>query len=208
MNINDVKISTLMLMFANYADDLRDVDIDELSDTQYTKYTVNMDSSINRAIGRIESARVLPLKSVVLTKENGMCGEILSRWELTALASDYLAVSRVILESNWGYESSVSYELEGDTIVLPSIGEGEKYVVLYYRKVKRIAIACPSSTAIDLPDEIAEMIPYWVKADLYEEDEPNLSVVSRNLFEQMLDSITPSNNNGQGCVKNLYGGLL
>ena len=208
MTINDIKITTLQLMFANYADDLREQNVDELTNEEYTKYTVNMDAAINRALARIEAARVLPLKSVALTAANGTVGGYLTRWALTTLASDFVAVSRVIHEGNGYYDSSIPYELEGDTIVLPNLDSGESYRVLYYRRPSRVTIAGASSATIDVPDRIAEIIPYWVKADLYEEDEPSAAVAARNIFEQMLADFTPPDSNGQGGVKDIYGGAV
>ena len=208
MTINDIKKATLALMFANYADDLRDENVDEFTDPQYTKYTVNMDASINRALARIEAARVLPLASVTLTSENGTGDSWRRRWNLSSLASDFMAVSRVIREGAWGYESSVHYEMEGNTVVLPFLAEDEDYRVLYHRRVARIALAAPSSTVVDVPDYVADIIPYWVKADLYEEDEANMAVAARNTFEQMLAALTPADGNGQGGVKDVFSGVV
>ena len=216
MTLNEIKLSTLMLMFTNYGDDLRDCDVDEMTDSTYTKYTVNMDASINRALSRIEAAKVLPLKTVVLTPENAVktenksrFGDYLTRWDLSSLASDFSAVCRVAEVSSWGYVSSISYEMEGNTIVLPNISEYEgEYSVLYYYRPKRINPASPSSTVIDVPDYIAEIIPYWVKADLYEEDEPSAAVAARNIFEQMLSDIVRPDSNGQGSVKNNFIGVI
>ena len=208
MTINDIKIATLQLMFANYADDLREVNVDELTNEEYTKYTVNMDAAINRALARIEAARVLPLKSVSLTAANGTVGDYLTRWSLTTLASDFLAVSRVIHEGPWGYDSSIHYEMEGDDIVLPNLDSGESYRVLYYRHPSRVTIAGASSATIDVPDRIAEIIPYWVKADIYEEDEPSAAVAARNIFEQLLAMLPSPDSNGQCGVKDIYGGAV
>lgn len=42
-------------------------------------------------------------------------------------------------------------------------------------------------TELTLDPELCMLIPYFIKGDLYEEDNAQLAVVSRNMFEDMVD---------------------
>lgn len=42
-------------------------------------------------------------------------------------------------------------------------------------------------TELALDPELCMLIPYFIKGDLYEEDNAQLSVMSRNMFEDMVD---------------------
>lgn len=44
----------------------------------------------------------------------------------------------------------------------------------------------------DLPDSLARLIPYFVKSELMEEDEPSLAFQARNIFEKSLEEYAES----------------
>lgn len=210
MTLNDIKKAALALMFTNYSDDLADanVNVDNLSSEEYTQYTVNMNASINRCLGRIESAGVLPLKTQeITTATTGSVSGNFARYNLSTLASDFLSVSRIAKETAGGeYIPSVKYHVEGTTVVLPPLETGDKYIVIYRRRPTRISITAVSSTVVDVPDNIAEIIPYYIKADLYEEDEPNLALQARNIFESLLMQFVVDESSGDQGVVNVWGG--
>lgn len=212
MTLNDIKKAALQLMFANYSDDLTDENVDEISNEEYTQYLVNMNASINRCLGRIESANVLPLKTISITPataKESTSSDTFSRYELKTLASDFLSLSRIAKECGCEYKPSVKYHIEGTVVVLEPLKEGEQYIVVYRRRPARISIGAVSSTTVDVPDNIAELIPYYIKADLYEEDEPNLALQSRNIFESLLTQLVVDESDGiPGGVVNVWGGGL
>lgn len=207
MTLNDIKIAALELMFTNYSDDLRDQDVDDITSEEYTQYLVNMDQSINRALGRIESAGVLAPRKIVLTRENGEVGDYFTRYSIPELASDIMSVTRIAKENGTDYQQSVDWKTEADEIVIPTLGEGEKYVLIYSRRVRRVLPGAESSTVIDLPQHLAEIIPYFIKADLYEEDEPKLATQARNIFEAFLQTYVYNDEGASGGVKNIWGSL-
>lgn len=208
MTLNDIKKAALALMFTNYSDDLADVDVDTLSSEEYTEYLVNMDASINRCLGRIESAGVLPLKTQeITTATTGSVSGNFSRYDLSLLANGFKSVSRIAKESASGeYIPSVKYHLEGTTVVLPPLETGEKYIIIYRPKAPRVFIGSPSYAVVDVPDNIADIIPYYIKADLYEEDEPNLALQARNIFESLLMQFVVDESSGDQGVVNVWGG--
>ena len=213
MTLNDIKKAALALMFTNYSDDLADenVNVDNLSSEEYTQYTVNMNASINRCLGRIESAGVLPLKTQeITTATTGSVSGNFARYDLSELANKFKSVSRIAKETASGeYIPSVKYHEEGTTVVLPPLESGEKYIVIYHWSPNRVSVTAVSSTDVDVPDNIAEIIPYYIKADLYEEDEPNLALQARNIFESLLTQLVVDESDGiHGGVVNVWGGGL
>ena len=206
MTLNDIKISALQLMFTNYSDDLRNENVDEMTNEEYTKYTLNMDASINRCLGRLETAGVLSLGSVELEAEDGIVGDYNTKFDLSELATDFRSVARVIYENGSQYEPSIGYTMEGDTIVLSNLKSGV-YRVLYNRRITRIVIGALSSTEVGVPDYLAEIIPYFIKSELYEEEEPEIASQARNIFEAMLSTFIRTETSGQSGVVNIFGGL-
>lgn len=205
MTINDIEKNALAIMFTNYENDLSEQDVDLITDEEYRKYTVNMKACINRALMRIQRAKVLPLKKKVINgTTTGENDEFLARYNLEELMPDLFEIKR-IAHSARRYTPSVSFQIEAGTLVLPSLHGGE-YIVIYEPKLQRIALNAVSSTNIDIPDEIAEIIPYFIKAELYEEDEPSLALQARNIFEATLDSLKRDNYNTQASVVNVMGG--
>lgn len=210
MTLNDIKKAALALMFTNYSDDLSDENVDSLSSEEYTQYLVNMNASINRALGRIESAGVLPLKTQeITTATTGTVSGNFARYDLSTLASEFKSISRIAKETASGeYISSVKYHVEGTTLVVAPLDTGDKYIVIYHWRPNRVSITAGSYTAVDVPDNIAEIIPYYIKADLYEEDEPNLALQARNIFESLLSQFVVDESSGDAGVVNVWGGGL
>ena len=208
MTLNDIKIAALQLMFTNYSDDLRDQDVDDLTSEEYTQYLVNMDACINRCLGRLESAGVIAPKTLTLTKQNGVESDYYVTYDLATLASDFKDIVRITKKTQYEYLANVHYELEGDSLILPLLNSGETYTLIYRYRPARIAIGAESSTAINLPDSLTELIPYFIKAELYEEDEPKLATQARNIFESMLSQLIRNENSGQTSVYNHWEGTV
>ena len=67
-----------------------------------------------------------------------------------------------------------------------------------------ITTVTPDSTEIPLPDELAALLPYFVKADVYEQDEPELATQSRNIFELMLAEYYSQEQNVEAGIDSVY----
>lgn len=207
MTLNDIKIAALQLMFTNYSDDIRTADVDDMTNEEYLQYVVNMDAVINRCLGRFETAGVLAPGSVTFYHEDGTVGEYYAKYNLATLASGFASVLRVIHEDGTLYEPAIGYTMQGDTLVLPKLKDSATYTVLYNKRLTRVSIGAVSSTVVDAPNHLAELIPYFIKAELYEEDEPELASQARNIFEASLSTFIRDENGGDTGVQNLYGGL-
>ena len=211
MKYGEIKIEALKLMFVNSGDD---IDIDGLEtyaqDDNYKSYLVNMPGAINRCFSSIEEKRVLPSKSKALERSDGIARGGFIRFDLPALISDFYDIERVVSESSDGdYNSDCDYQREGDNLVIPRYEEGDDiaYTVIYKPKIERVSSLTDDNMEIAVPNSIASYIPYFVKGDLYRDDEPNEASEARNWFEQAMEEIYSKKINKANKVKSLYSQL-
>ncbi len=66
------------------------------------------------------------------------------------------------------------------------VSEEEIFNIEYTPNVAPVSVSTDNNTELDIPESLARIIPYFVKADLYEQDEPELSATARNIFESAL----------------------
>lgn len=52
---------------------------------------------------------------------------------------------------------------------------------------ERLRTDTSDDTELDLDEELCMLIPYFLKGDLYEEDNAQQAAIARNLFEDMVD---------------------
>ena len=67
-----------------------------------------------------------------------------------------------------------------------NVVEEETFSIEYTPIVPLITVSSDNNLKIDIPESLARIIPYFVKADLYEQDEPELAATARNIFESAL----------------------
>lgn len=66
------------------------------------------------------------------------------------------------------------------------IFEDEMFQIEYTPILEMITSTSKNDEEIKIPEALARIIPYFVKADLYEQDEPQLAATARNIFESAL----------------------
>ena len=206
MKLGEIKLEALRLMFMNYNDDLSIEDFESyLQNENYASYLVNMNGSINRCFSSIEEKGVLPSKSHTLTLSEGTVSGAFIRFDLSTILNDYSSIDRVIYENDNGeYNGEYDYKLEGDVLVLDRIDEDETYTLLYKPSISRITNETSKTQEITIPDNIACLIPYFIKGDLYRDDEPNEASEARNWFEASMDSIIAKRVNNFSKVHDKY----
>ena len=91
-------------------------------------------------------------------------------------------------------------------LVLPLYEEddGIEYTLIYKPKIARVHSYTESETEIELPEGIASIVPYYLKGDLFREDEPDEANEARSWFEQALDEIAPKRAQAVSQVKSVY----
>ena len=204
MKLGEIKIEALKLMFANTETDLYIENMEQYErDEAYREYLVNMPGAINRCFANIEERRILPCKSFKI--EGDAAGETRLRVDMSTKVGDFFDIARVVYENDAGvYDPNVSFYCEGDTLVLFTIGRGERYIVMYYPSIPRITASSGDGDEISIPDSIAAHIPYFIKGDLFRVDEPNEAGEARNWFELAMDAIGRKNAGHSTSVDSIY----
>lgn len=191
MKLGEIKLETLRIMNINHDSVLT---LDKIgtynSEAKYARFLNNMTNSINRAIDIINHKKILPEKSIEMSKMNVVEGAINNRYDLSTL-DDFVAVARIIYEdNNTKYLEKVTFEREGNKLVVSNKYLPEALILLYHPKVSSITDShSDNDEIVGLPDELARIIPYFVKFDLYQEDEPNIAVAAKSVFEQSIDNL-------------------
>lgn len=199
MRVGDIKVEAIKLMFTNYGFDFSINDLQTmLADENYGSYIVNMNGAIARALDRIENACVVPLKRKEITIGECVESRNFIRFD-TSTIGDFFMLDRVTAEYDTGeYAGNVEYAVEGDVLLLPN--HKASYTILYYPTIKTINEETQDTDEIWIPEKIARLIPYFIKGDLYQEEEPDLAADARNIFEASLDDLKKQNQSKQDYV--------
>lgn len=203
MKLGEIKIEALRLMFADYASDMSLETLQSMKDDEnFGTYLSNMPGAINRCFARFEDKEVVPLKRYTLPKSNGTATNGRIRFDLSIL-EDFGNVNRIIYEDTNDYNGNCSYTMETDTTIMLEEKDGD-YILIYHPTIPRVDSGTDDDEEVDLPDKIACLIPYFIKGDLYSEDEPSVSASARNLFEASLDNLNKEVKTKQSHVNCVY----
>ena len=77
---------------------------------------------------------------------------------------------------------------EGNRLMIFAGYNGE-IVLHYYPSAPAITRDMLNADEVDIPDELARIIPYYVKSELMSRSEPALAIQARNEFEEALKEI-------------------
>ncbi len=202
MTVADIKIQTLKLMEINNADISPSILQELYSDENYKDFLSQMPPAITRAMNRIKMAGAVPQRSYTLEPLED--SRRISKYELGTLIPDFSKLRRVVVESDCGYCGNYPYSFEGANVVLFNLHKGNTVTFVYEPKMPVITVVTPDDTEIPLPDELACIIPYSVKADVYEQDEPEIATQARNIFEGMLAEYWPQEQNVEAGIDEVY----
>lgn len=190
MKYIDIKKDALRLMGVT-----PDTQSGEYASSNLTDYFSGMDSSILRAIDRMKSLGAIPskTKSFPIVEKSNFYNFTLSDLKING-------------------EIKFIKKIEGNTTEeTPFVILNEKIYAYFEKNKTYFAEFIPSSIdtisddqVVDLPEELARIIPYYIKADMYEEEEPSLASLSRNLFESYLEEYRTGNDSTTRKVKAAY----
>ena len=207
MKYGDIKIEALKLMFVNMGDDitLDKLDTYEHDDT-YRAYLVNMPGSINRCFSVLENKGVIPSEVKSLAASDGVASGAFIRFDLSSVIENFNDIDRIISEtSNGEYCGDCEYRTEGNVLVLERYDDDEiTYTVLYRPTIPRVESLTDNEWEVPIPENLAALIPYFIKGDLYRDDEPNEASEARNWFETSLEEILLKKTNKVNRVKTVY----
>ena len=147
-----------------------------LSDDNYNVYLYAMTGAINRCFADLESKGATPIKSMVLRRDHLTDGV----FDLTKI-EEYSALDSVTDKDG----RNVEFVKKGNYLYPPPLLSDEDYCVIYYHvRIPRIGEDTGNSEQIELPDELARLIPYFIKGEVYREEDPNEAGEARNWYEQ------------------------
>ena len=205
MRLGDIKAEALRLMFVNNDDMIKIEDLSDLAGIEnYRTYLLNMNGSINRCFSAIERRKVLPLKEFQLNATDAVASGSFWRFDLSRLIPDYYDLERIVYECEDAYIGDLDYRREGNVLVLQYFDREGTYRALYSPRIKRLNDLSGYLEELDIPDEISCLIPYFIKGDLYRDDEPNEASEARNWFEQGLDELTLQRAEKYGSVLTVF----
>lgn len=208
MTYGEIKIETLRLMFINAQDEINVEWLNVYADDEtYRSYLSNMIGSMNRCLSNVEEKRIVPSRSKTLLYDDGKVSGAFIRFDLKTFIEDYFDLERVVYETDSGdYCADSEYRREGDVLVLPFFekDEGITYTVVYKPKLRRVSFATANTDEIDLPEGIACYVPYYLKGELYRDDEPNEAAEARNQFEQLMSEIAERSVSKSNQVSTVY----
>lgn len=220
MTYGEIKIESLKLMFVNAQDIISEDWLEVYEDDEtFRSYLDNMRGAVNRCFAAIEEKRVLPTRSKTLSVADGNANGAFIRFDLSTLLSDYFDLDRVVRETDDGdYVADCDYRREGDVLVLPvshkfnkdtnerePCFDGVTYTAIYKPKIQRIGIGASKDLEIsDIPEHIAAYIPYYVKGELFRDDEPNEAAEAMNQFEQRMSEIAERTVSKSNQVTSIY----
>ena len=206
MTYGEIKIEALKLMYVRENTDFVVSQLDILrEDEDINVYLCNMPGSINRCLSYIESRGVLPRKTHTLVLSEAKEGELVRR-DLKKEIPDYYDIDRLICECNGRYIGDCDYRMEGDVLVL-AYDEDMTYTVEYKPKCRRVSVTNEETRddcEIDVPDDIAALIPFYIKSELYRDDEPAEAGEARNWFEQSIAQLGRARVSTSKTVTSLY----
>ncbi|GHV02021.1 hypothetical protein FACS1894211_12750 [Clostridia bacterium] len=201
MKIGEIKIEALKLMRENVHEDITFADLPELYESRnYGDLLVNMNASISRALDRIAALDKLPLAVVELTDYLDRETPYSMRYYISDI-SDYDCIFRVVHESEYEYDDNIPARFEGSSIlILPKINHGE-YRLIYQAKPPRVTANSIDGDNLRISDKLARLIPYFIKSELYEEEEPAIAQAARAAFENGISEVETPDRNPQRMIK-------
>lgn len=211
MTKGELIVSCIKSMFRN-ADNHLDPDTISEQD-EYFEITANVIECINRGLTRIYDAKKLPQNVFYITKNTKEIDAPISskyaRYDINSLISDCGRIERVSLENEEtdSYNTNISVRVEGSNIlVVPRLNHSkEKYIINYTPKAKRMAYYQPDIEVLPYDDEIYDKLVYFVKSELYEEENASVAAYARNIFEQYLLEADDDAGTVIRGVKDVYG---
>lgn len=172
MNWLDVKVATLQKMFAAEEDRIP-------TDGSADDYVAAMPYAVNEALNMIATAGRYYVKSYVINYD---AGGTTHKYDLKTLVDDFYQVDRVFYESGSRYEEFNRYRMEDGKIVLYGCPSGT-YTVYYDAYPEQITSDTADDYEFTLPNEVVVLLPLYMAAELYKDDDNAIATTYRNEFE-------------------------
>lgn len=195
MTVEEIKLEALKLMFAS--GEAIGNDYQEAYNTGlYTDYFDKMDGSINRALSRIaQSKKTFPKVNEFLSKDLDLedC-EIYLTLPINTINIERLQFKDLKRKTIFDVDY---YQIAKNKVTIENNQD--------FSNGKFIIYTHDIPTVEELRDDVAALIPLYIKSELYEEDEYQMALQARNMFEQGLALIDMGTTTVQSHIVNLFG---
>lgn len=210
MTYAQIYTEALRLMFATGTDlfaETAEGILGLLNHPNYNDYLLAMPGSINRCFADLTAKGVIPYKIERVDEEEGVnAGDGFRLLELHDRIPDCTEIvgikwirgvaAREILEPG------EDYHVEGDELYLPI---GKPCAIYYTPRLPCVDASTDLDGAVPLPHELAVAVPYYVKSELYRQEEPHEAAEALNLYEQIVAQVKPAMGDWQKSVHMVYG---
>lgn len=203
MKYGEIKLEALRIMNINTNTNLvLDNFYLYLNEPKFQKYLSNMDNSINRAIDLINYQKVLDLKSKKLIDLKYEIKDKVIEIDLSSV-DDFYEIEYVILK-NKSELKYIEFFLVGDKILLNNEFDIDNVDIIYQPKLNEISLNTSYDEEVLIPNNLARVIPYYIKFDLYQEDEPVLANNSLSIFQKALNEAKKERNINSIKIDNYF----
>lgn len=177
---------------------------------EYKDRLINIIPCINRALYRIKDVGRLPKYTVSISCDTPYIqkNNNYTRYSLKDITdskySDLLLITKET--KNGDYFTFNHYRFEGsDILVLPTLkNDNEMYIVTYNAIIEEVTNNQLDTSILPYADIIYAKIPYFVKAELYEEDNANISAYYRDLFDNYIITLPSYDVGNNIIIENIY----
>lgn len=174
---------------------------------EYKDRTTVIIPSINRAFHRLENLKKLPNLTKIVSYDQTKLN-----YELDLTSEDYndiYIIKKIVYVDRHGdYIDFTNYYLNEGLLILPKLEYNERYIIQYQPRFKDLKetdeIDSFDTDIINYPETITSIIPYYVKAELSEEDNAQLAVLAMNRFENYAKSL-PTQEYKNAKIIDVYG---
>lgn len=200
MNWGEIQIESLKKMYLNN-ENIDESNIDNLkSDKRYSTYLYSMPQACNEAIRKILAIKP-NIKSYSLKyKEDN------NKYELKKIIPKFKQLSEIVYSGN----VIPKYHIEGDNIlVIENWTNSKENFTIYYESFHDlIKGSTTAGTSIDLDRESVVLLPLYIAAELYKDDDIQQSTIWMNEFETALLELKESKkeiNSNPNKITTIYG---
>ena len=126
------------------------------------------------------------------------------RLDLATYIPRFRTMDRLMLESGGVYDEAEEWSMEGDTVLVIPGNLAGVYTIWYAAYPQKITETTPDTETIDMPEEAAALIPLYIAAELYKEDEIAMATMFRNEFEDGIEKVRQAYQASGGGYRNGY----
>lgn len=212
----EIKLKTLQLMFSNETAELTE-------DDGNTEYINAMPGVCNDALSTVTAmipvrgkfTLVLSADAAEAVEEDGKLTLPVNpgaayQVELKDYCPDFRALDadEIYQDIDGTHRRMTEYSVENESIFVVSGAAAETVTIYYLRYATLLTSTTDGAAELNVPREIAELLPLYMASQLYKDDDLSMAVQYRNEFEDALQKLQSSHRQrptGSGSYRNTTG---